>query len=425
VDLAHASAFWVRVDARDDANAAVHADAEVIAPNTIRLDTENARSVVLTPGAALVTPAAVVTVVWNGAVSRLTPARDGSLRLGTLPAAGEKRAGIEGGIAAAFNTPFAIVVGTISKDPLMQAMLDRAARRQSGDWEFVMRARPRVFRDTDMPKGGWGQYSLILIGGPEENLVARMLGKDIPLRVTPEGFVLCGRAVQARDAYATAVFPSPLAPDRVVVSCQATTPAGFYLRGTFSHESREDYLIGDGHGGVFVGGFGRAWTLDGALISVRDPKELVGQGLRTAPTRLTAKSDAPTLALADLLETEGTGAFNEVYRHVTPTGKPLSGGLAIPTWNANNSITYDLSAGAWARLTGTPGYAPTAEASDAQRAAMRMSVVITGDGQELYRGDGKPFDVDIAGVKTLKLGIALAGGDGMDAAWIGELTARK
>ncbi|MCJ7751908.1 MAG: prolyl oligopeptidase family serine peptidase, partial [Armatimonadetes bacterium] len=65
-DLEGAAAYWVRIGQREDPFAFINADAEVVGPNTIRLDTDNALEVTLSPGGPLVDRAQPLHVIWNG-----------------------------------------------------------------------------------------------------------------------------------------------------------------------------------------------------------------------------------------------------------------------------------------------------------------------------------------------------------------------
>jgi len=55
-------------------------DAEVAAPNTIRVDTQNVLALTLSPGAALIDPAKDVKVIWNGE-ARTVRSEGGRLKL--------------------------------------------------------------------------------------------------------------------------------------------------------------------------------------------------------------------------------------------------------------------------------------------------------------------------------------------------------
>jgi hypothetical protein len=170
------------------------ADAEVIAPNVIRLDTENVLEIALTPGPALITPHVPVLVIWNGATSRqVTPDADDRLLLRAAaytPPALAKRPELEGPVNDLFTTPFAIVVGTTSADPLMQTLCARAAQRFIAWWDERFHSTPRCFLDTRISEEDLRRYSLLLIGGPADNRIAAMLADRIPLKVAANAITL-------------------------------------------------------------------------------------------------------------------------------------------------------------------------------------------------------------------------------------------
>ena len=93
-ELQNASAYWARVDQADLPNEFMVVDAEITAPNTIRVDSTNVLALTLTPGAGLVDAARGVKVVWNGE-PREVRFQAGQLKLraaGYAPGALEKSA---------------------------------------------------------------------------------------------------------------------------------------------------------------------------------------------------------------------------------------------------------------------------------------------------------------------------------------------
>jgi hypothetical protein len=203
-------------------------------PNTIRLDTENVVGVSLSPGGSLIDRSKPLEVVWNGADRREAPFEEGHVTLwaeGYTRAPGElhKRPGLEGPISDAINTPFAIVTGTIASDPAMRQSCEQVALALVRHWEGAQHWRPRHFSDTEISDADLAGYSLILIGGPDENLVAQRLGQKLPLRILEDEIVLDGRSFEARDAVVQLVYPHPLNPDRYVVLTAANSAEGMSL----------------------------------------------------------------------------------------------------------------------------------------------------------------------------------------------------
>lgn len=227
-ELKHATAHWVRIDQRQEQLVFMQADAEIIAPNAIRLGTANVAGLTLSPVHALLDPAKPVKIIWNGELheERLADGRITLRAPGYTPAPGEKRAVLEGPIGDAQAQPFAIVVGTASADPLMREACAERGRELVTAWERWQHWTPRLYRDTDLPEAGLARYSLLLIGGPADNSVARRLADRLPLTVTAEAITLDGHRFPVQDAVVRMVYPHPLNPDRYVVVTAATSAAG-------------------------------------------------------------------------------------------------------------------------------------------------------------------------------------------------------
>ena len=184
-ELRNAAAWWARVQQAETPLDFMRVDAEVIDRNVIRLDTDNVLDIVLTPGPALVDPAQPVSVVWNG-VARDMRITDGALRLtspGYKPAPLHKTPKLPGGSSDFFMTPFAVVVGTSSKDPDMVALCKAKAQAFVDAWKDWQKQTPRVFLDTEITDADLKRYSLILIGGADANRVTAKFAAKVPLRI--------------------------------------------------------------------------------------------------------------------------------------------------------------------------------------------------------------------------------------------------
>jgi dienelactone hydrolase len=285
-----ARAYWLSLDRPDDAAAFQDADAEVIGPNRIRLDTRNVLAATLRPG-PLVDAAKPVEVVWNG-VARSLPLQDGAVALraeGDRPAALAKSRATPGRFNDVWNTPFAIVVGTVSADPAMRKACEWKGRAAVDNWRTWQRQTPRVFEDTEIGEADLARYSLVLVGGPADNAVARRLADRIPLAVTQDAFVIDGTRFEARDAMAAVVYPSPLNPERYVAVVAGTSPGGLWFWEPGDRNAGDwDFYVVDGRssaaaasippgfperGRIVSGLFDRDWRLREASI-VRGDAEL-------------------------------------------------------------------------------------------------------------------------------------------------------
>ena len=212
-ELRNAAAWWARVHQTANPMQFMHVDAEIVDRNVIRLDTENVLDIVLNPGAALVDPAKPVTVVWNGVARDLTM-KAGALRLtdgAYKPAKLHKTPALPGSMTPEFfMTPFAVVVGTSSKNPDMVELCKTKAQDFIDAWKAWQKVSPRVFLDTEITDADMARYSLMLLGGPEANKVTAKLAARLPLRLSPNAIRIDGKDFQVKDAAVQMLYPNPL-----------------------------------------------------------------------------------------------------------------------------------------------------------------------------------------------------------------------
>ena len=248
-ELQHASAYWARIDQAASPAEFMVADIEVAGPNLIRLDSENVLAVTLSPAAPLIDAGKPVEVVWNGESHKLN-VQDGRLVLraaGYNPSPGEKSALVAGPLGDIFNTPFAVVYGTSSADPAMNDLLRQKADGVADFWRQWQHQPARIFRDSELTDADAPRYSLLLIGGPDSNLVARRFAGKLPLELTTDTIEAGGRAFAVKDACAQAIAPNPLNAQRYVLEVAATSTDGMYFCSPANLQSSEyDFLIQDG-----------------------------------------------------------------------------------------------------------------------------------------------------------------------------------
>ncbi|HEX9188568.1 MAG TPA: prolyl oligopeptidase family serine peptidase [Vicinamibacteria bacterium] len=307
-DLPSARAYWVRLTRAERPMEFLVAEAEVIGPNRLRLDTRNVAVADLAPG-PLVDATKPVEVVWNG-VARTVFAREGRLELvaeGRKASALEKTDRLAGPFEDAASTPFAVVLGTISPDPAMRRACEWKVRAFVAFWRDWQKVEPRVFRDAELSDADASRYSLLLVGGPGENAVTKRLSGRLPLALREDAVVVDGTAFPARDAGVSLVYPSPLHPERYVAVLAGTSPGGLWFADWQSGEW--DFQIVDGRsapaavldapgefperGRIASGTFDSSWRYDEGLVQ-RGDEALRAKATPILPPR---PVDLPTPAL--------------------------------------------------------------------------------------------------------------------------------
>jgi pimeloyl-ACP methyl ester carboxylesterase len=433
-ELKSASAYWVQIGQQENPFAFIHAEAEVVGPNEIRLDTENALEVILSPGPPLVDTGRPLRVVWNGEAARevrLDGRGRAALRARSYnPKGPVKTPGLEGPISDFQTTPFAVVIGTASADPMMRRLCEQQGRNWAKSWESWQHWAPRVFKDSEISDADVQRYSLLLVGGPEANLVTRRLIGKLPVRLSADAITLDDRAFPARDAALTMIYPHPLNRDRYVILDAATSPAGMYFADRMP--SNVDFCVSDGRIAnsdegrpaekVFVamGRFDHTWRLNPAFLMAGEAAARSQSPTRRPPKEASAVVTGDRLMVSDLLESRAEGAFSMMVRDLNWVGKPITlggksyaSGIGTNTDFEPNGVEFDLAGGEWKRLRGVVGIElrPEEKTEKPERDSTRVVFVVLGDSKELYRS--QPFtwasatprelDVDVSGVKLLRL----------------------
>ena len=281
--LKGAEAHWVRVEQVEDPFRFVQVRARLLNDRTLIVDSDNALQIRLSPGHGMLDAKADPAVVWNGEALEKVKHREGEI---VLTAAGcearqevMKKPALAGLIGDVKTTPFMIVVGTRSEDPLARRFLTLRAEGERDDWQDWQHWMPRYKRDIDVTEEDMAAYSLILYGGPEENAVTAALIPDLPLEITPDAVSVDGVRFEARDAAVGLVCPNPRNPNRYVLVKAATSALGLYHLNQIPNEY--DFAIVDGRapaegetGEVWVaaGRFDRNWRLDERYV-VRGDEE--------------------------------------------------------------------------------------------------------------------------------------------------------
>ncbi|MGD8777463.1 MAG: prolyl oligopeptidase family serine peptidase [Ignavibacteria bacterium] len=283
--LSSAKSHWVKILQRENPFAFIEAEAEVLINNTIRLASENALAIELTPPAELINADEKVTVVWNVNDIREVEVKDGKVTLfdkNYKPAELNKNPIIEGPISHITATPFAVVVGTASKDTLMNKVCLMKADEFINYWKDYQKYEPRVFLDTELSENDMKKYSLILYGDAEANLITKKLSNKIPLKISSNKIEISGKTFTVEDVCVQMLYPHPLNTKQYVTVIGATSGEGmfFYNRGN----DDLDFFIQDGcivnsrlgysADKLYVarGIFGYNWQINDEFLETGDPE---------------------------------------------------------------------------------------------------------------------------------------------------------
>ncbi|MGZ6040804.1 MAG: prolyl oligopeptidase family serine peptidase [Asticcacaulis sp.] len=229
-DLAGASAYWLTVDRSERPLEIIRVEARLEAPGVLRINSSNVASLHMTPPAAFYDAAHRLSIVWNDVEVSAIPDAAGVIHAGqTDRGSFVKRAGMEGGLSDVLKTPFMLVVGTQSPDPGMRRMIAGKAETFAALWREWQHEPIRIKLDTDVTPEDEAQYSLMLLGGPAENKVAKQWASRLPFSIGPGGITVADQAIPANDAVLQLIYPSPAANNRYVFVVAPTSEAGMYF----------------------------------------------------------------------------------------------------------------------------------------------------------------------------------------------------
>jgi hypothetical protein len=123
------------------------------------------------------------------------------------------------------------------------------------------------------------QYSLYLLGGPEDNAVSKIIFEKIPFQIKSDEIIIDGKSFKVKDAILNAVYPNPYNHERYVDLVAATSGAGLSF---FNPRQRDlyqyDYTITDGKIPTYSAGatinkimiasgfFNENWKMDKAFL---------------------------------------------------------------------------------------------------------------------------------------------------------------
>ena len=367
----YAGAYWVRIlDFRREL-AFARVEAEVLRPGRVRVRTSNVQTLALQLPAALVGPCTTVSVtIDDGPAHTCTPhstqphwfSFDADQGLWTRGQrfTGKKTAAVEGPFQHVFSTPFVVVYGTQSHDPIENRVLRDEAQRFARQWAKRYGKPCRITADEDLDAHSAGLLSLVLYGGPWANRWTAKLMPELPLTVTPEAVTFGHERCEGPDVGVKLCFPSPLNANRYVALIAATTWRGIWQSngrfgnwfdwGAYDNHNWFDFAVFDAKTWSpetfrVVGFFDRNWQTRPGLTWTGVPALRELRHPFAAP-RAKPAPDPKSAYLSDLLPTDidqdrGQVTFDLAWdgRPITLEGQSYPKGLGI---KAPSALDFDL-----------------------------------------------------------------------------------
>jgi predicted esterase len=285
-DLQTASAYWVKVTQKKSPYEFIVVDAEALEGNIIRVDSKNVYELSLTPDKTLIDYDKPIKIFWNGksiAISNLKSNRIDLKDDEYRPLSIQKTPRIAGPISDFQNTPFLLVLGTMSADSVMNKVIQQKAEMIVNGWKGFQKYPPRMKNDVDVTEDDMKKYSLFLLGGPGDNMVSKIVFKNTPFQIKSGEIFIDGKSFHAGNAVLDALYPNPYNHERYLNIVAATSGSGLSFfdpnqRNLFQY----DYYITDGKIPNFAAGgkiekimiasgfFNENWKIDDAFFNKGD-----------------------------------------------------------------------------------------------------------------------------------------------------------
>ena len=298
--LKHGRAYWLRLLQFSKPLAYGEIEAEIYAPNRVRIVTGNLRAFALQRSPKLFNPERPLFLEINGERVIMAPYRgpednwhilrfddihgwDWECNRITPPL--QKTAGCEGPVQEAILAPFIVVVATQSQDPAINAAWMHEARTFTFEWQRRNNAPCLMVKDVDCTMEMLENRNIVLFGGVEDNSISAVLDDAIPWReiLAP----LNGTDLQADDIGTILVYPvGNLSPGKLQVQLSANSPhaiwqiwsifGNWFNWGVYDSKKYFDYAVFDARSAspetmLLTGWFGTDWSVGKGVSYLGEP----------------------------------------------------------------------------------------------------------------------------------------------------------
>jgi hypothetical protein len=279
------SSYWVKVLEEIKPLGRVEVDAEIIPGDKIKCTTHNVKRLSLDPFYApmellpdyLEIDGQVLKLQGKGWKTNFINA-DGHWRISDFTPEGMlKTFDFRGPIKRAYFKPFVIVVGTMGsyeEDALNLEIARNIAQR----WWYRGNGYVRIIEDTAAAAWERTPNNLILIGGPNNNVVSKELSKFMPIQISDGGVWLNDKFIPGKDLAVQFIYPVHYY-NNLAHCIWGTSLEGMRLAAgltcMYSGSDLPDFLVYDkevklkGYAGVRAAGFfDNHWELDPDLYYI-------------------------------------------------------------------------------------------------------------------------------------------------------------
>lgn len=457
-DLDHPGSYWVRIERFEDLLDFASLEAKVEVPNRIAVRTDNVRrfSLVVPPlprlGASLLEVVIDGELCYQGSVptSGALPferSADGAwanCASSLVPPAG-KRPGLSGPISSAFNGPFLLVYGTVGKQQ-ENAAAKAEAEAFAEQWRRWQHAPCRLKSDRQVTTADIENFHLILLGGPQCNLLTERVNGDLPIHFRRGAVQVGSKTFRGPGVGAAFIYPNPLNRERYVVVFGGVTWRG--ISGILRRIGTEfEYVIFDektvGRHAVqgvmtvdgtplLCGFFDQEWQLSERYQWCADEGVRAGIVPFTMPEMVSPGEGSHACYLSDLVPAQaeqwtGLPAYDRTYWGTALRGRSMQGkGLGV---YPNSRLSYQLDGG-WRFFSAIlcVDLRPEAKGRLLRFPEEKVQFAVYGDGEELLvsrlmgAGDEpQEVRVPIFGVRQLDLVVgtqAWLPGSPVAASWV-------
>ncbi len=374
--LRYPGSYWLQIGQLDQFGKFADVTAEQVVEKTVRVECSNLKEFAILLKKLPKPPKEKLTVwinsnkafegdPWKAGREESLPLRhaDGIWSVKASQPGMFKRNGIEGPVHDAYVSPFVLVYGTVSEDPIWNKIARDEVTQFAANWHRMYNVFPRIKADTEITEKDITDLNLILYGGPAQNVISARVCSRLPIRLERDTIVLGKRRFKGPGLGARFCYPNPLNPRRYVVVSMSTEPLGIWqLNNRFGNFTGwmplnnwnwYDFAIFDDKSAtpdtmLCSGFFGPEWNIDERSTYIGDKVKRAKSRPRVAPKYLTMPKSPPhTMWLSDLFPSKidqriGMVRLNQSYMGNAPhiVSKPVGKSIGV---RAPTSMEFDIN----------------------------------------------------------------------------------